>query len=171
MPKALDITNKRFGKLIAMQKAPSRSGKTYWLCKCDCGNEKEVQTSHLVDGSIKSCGCVSHKKKEYPVVAFRKRIKIALVEAFQHKCCCCGLEDDPVVYDFHHVQPSNKEFGIGSATTTRSREAYANEAKKCIMVCANCHRKIENELIDLSKIDLILFDEKSYWDTLDKLLQ
>lgn len=42
MPKALDITNQRFGKLVAIQKAPSKSGKTYWLCKCDCGNEKEI---------------------------------------------------------------------------------------------------------------------------------
>jgi hypothetical protein len=32
MPKALDLTNQRFGKLVAIQKAPSRSGKTYWLC-------------------------------------------------------------------------------------------------------------------------------------------
>jgi len=42
MPKALDLTNKRFGKLIARQKAPSKNGKTYWLCECDCGNWKEI---------------------------------------------------------------------------------------------------------------------------------
>ena len=42
MPKAIDITNQKFGKLTAIQRAPSRSGKTYWLCKCECGNEKEV---------------------------------------------------------------------------------------------------------------------------------
>jgi hypothetical protein len=42
MPKALDITNQRFGKLVAISKAASKNGKTYWLCKCDCGNEKEI---------------------------------------------------------------------------------------------------------------------------------
>lgn len=58
MPKALDLTNQRFGKLVARKKAPSRSGKTYWLCECDCGNWKEVQTSHLTTGAIQSCGCI-----------------------------------------------------------------------------------------------------------------
>ena len=42
MPKALDLTGQRFGKLVALSKAPSRSGKTYWLCQCDCGNQKEI---------------------------------------------------------------------------------------------------------------------------------
>ena len=43
MPKALDITNKVFGNLKAISKAPSRSGKTYWLCECLlCGNKKEI---------------------------------------------------------------------------------------------------------------------------------
>lgn len=42
MPKALDITNERFGSLIAIKKVASKNGKTYWLCKCDCGGEIEV---------------------------------------------------------------------------------------------------------------------------------
>ena len=58
MPKALDITNKVFGNLKAISKAPSRAGKTYWLCECLlCGNKKEIQTSHLTSGASKSCGC------------------------------------------------------------------------------------------------------------------
>lgn len=42
MPKALDITNEKFGNLTAIKKVASRNGKTYWLCKCDCGGEIEV---------------------------------------------------------------------------------------------------------------------------------
>jgi hypothetical protein len=42
MPRAIDITNQKFGKLTAIKRAESKSGKTYWLCKCDCGNEKVV---------------------------------------------------------------------------------------------------------------------------------
>ena len=56
MPKALDITNKRFGKLIAIKKMPSKNGKTYWLCRCDCGEEKEIQTCHLTSGATTGCG-------------------------------------------------------------------------------------------------------------------
>lgn len=58
MPKPLDITNQIFGNLKALAKAPSRNGKTYWLCECLlCGTQKEIQTSHLTSGSTKSCGC------------------------------------------------------------------------------------------------------------------
>lgn len=65
MPKALDLTNKRFGSLVAVKKAESRNKKTYWLCKCDCGDFKEVQTCHLVSGAIKSCGKESCKVNSF----------------------------------------------------------------------------------------------------------
>lgn len=57
MPKALDLTGQKFGKLTAIKRLPSRNGKTYWLCKCDCGNQTQVQTGHLRSGAIISCGC------------------------------------------------------------------------------------------------------------------
>lgn len=38
----------------------------YWLCKCQCGNLKEVQNSHLVHNSTRSCGCDRYNPKHYP---------------------------------------------------------------------------------------------------------
>ena len=171
MPKALDLTGKRFGKLVAISKAPSRSGKTYWLCQCDCGNKKEIQTNHLTSGATQSCGCLndSINHRGQSVIDLRRRVKIALVEAFSHKCAYCGLEDNAVLYDFHHLNPEEKEFGIGSASTTRSREAYLREAKKCVLLCSNCHRRIENGLITNNDLHYIEPNEKIYWDTLEKL--
>ncbi len=169
MPKALDLTGQRFGKLVALQKAQSKNGKTYWLCQCDCGKQKEVQTCHLMDGSITSCGCNIGRMKDSPTIAFRKRIKIALVEAFGGKCAGCGLVDNPILYDFHHLIPETKEFGIGNSTTTRSRQAYLDEAKKCVLLCANCNCKIENNLISTDDLTIVPIDEIKYWTTLDKL--
>ena len=61
MPKALDLTNQIYGNLKALKKAPSKSNKTYWLCEClICGQQKEIQTSHLISGASKSCGCQSN---------------------------------------------------------------------------------------------------------------
>ena len=171
MPKALDLTGQRFGKLVAISKAPSRSGKTYWLCQCDCGNQKEIQTNHLTTGATQSCGClndsINHKGQK--VIDFRRRVKIALVEAAGHKCAYCGLVDDPILYDFHHLNPEEKEFGIGSASNTHSREAYFREAKKCVLLCSNCHRRIENGLITNNDLHYVEPNEKVYWDTLEKL--
>lgn len=171
MSKALDLTNQKFGRLKAIKKAPSRGGKTYWLCECECGNTKEVQTSHLTNHKVQSCGCLQKEKRKTgkKVVNFRIRVKTALVEANNHRCACCGLEDDQIVYDFHHLNPKEKSFGIGNGSTTRSKQSYADEAKKCIMVCANCHRKIEKGLIPRDNLQII-FDEKKYFSILESLI-
>ena len=79
MPKALDLTDRKFGYLTAIKKASSRSGKTYWVCRCECGIEKEIQTSHLTSGAITSCGC----KKTETAMSRHETSKI---------CAICGKE-------------------------------------------------------------------------------
>lgn len=56
----------RFGRLLVVSPASDRirpSGKSsrYWLCRCDCGVEKEIAGAHLRNGATVSCGC--HKNK------------------------------------------------------------------------------------------------------------
>lgn len=76
MPKVLDLTNKKFEKLTAIKKLPSRKGKTYWLCRCDCGVEKEVQTGHLTHGLITSCGATTCKTQ--------------ILKEYEKKCLICN---------------------------------------------------------------------------------
>jgi hypothetical protein len=54
--KRKDLTGKKFGKLIVIEYAYSK-GYAYWRCKCDCGNENIVRSSHLLLGAVKTCGC------------------------------------------------------------------------------------------------------------------
>lgn len=56
----LDLSNKRFGKLVALEPTENRSkdGRVMWLCKCDCGNQIEVDTHSLVQHKVSSCGCL-----------------------------------------------------------------------------------------------------------------
>lgn len=57
-----DLTNKRFGKLLVVENTnKKRNKKTIWLCKCDCGNYKEIQVDNLTSGHTKSCGCLNGK--------------------------------------------------------------------------------------------------------------
>lgn len=72
MPKALDLTGQKFGKLTVISKSPSRNGKTYWLCQCECGTQKEVQTSHLRSGTIKSCGSQECKQSVASQTTYNK---------------------------------------------------------------------------------------------------
>lgn len=61
MPKKLDLTGQRFGRLYVLQPAPNKNGKTRWLCQCDCGKQKIVGTDSLRTGKTLSCGCL-HKQ-------------------------------------------------------------------------------------------------------------
>lgn len=53
MGKFIDLTGKRFGKLVVIE----RVNKNKWKCKCDCGNTTLVQTGCLNNGSTIGCGC------------------------------------------------------------------------------------------------------------------
>lgn len=58
IPYFKDLTNQRFGKLIALEKT-ERKGRTYfWRCLCDCGNICEKEAQYLLNGDCKSCGCL-----------------------------------------------------------------------------------------------------------------
>ena len=58
-----DLTGQRFGRLTVLERAERNDGhSTWWVCKCDCGNIKEIRSSCLVKGSTKSCGCYNRDK-------------------------------------------------------------------------------------------------------------
>lgn len=54
----LNISGDRFGKLIAINESHMKNGRTFWNCKCDCGNMTVVAVSKLTSGHTKSCGCL-----------------------------------------------------------------------------------------------------------------
>ena len=62
----IDITGQRFGKLIALYPIYSKNKNihTKWHCKCDCGNECDIDLGNLKQGFSKSCGCTNSKQEE-----------------------------------------------------------------------------------------------------------
>ncbi|MCI0767436.1 AP2 domain-containing protein [Bacillus sp. TL12] len=56
-----DISGKAFGKLTVIERADNQGRRVMWLCKCDCGNEVIVRSSHLTTGATISCGCARIK--------------------------------------------------------------------------------------------------------------
>ena len=62
MAKAIDISSQRFGSLVAIERSASTdAGKAIWLCRCDCGLNKEVIGKDLRTGKVTSCGCGATK--------------------------------------------------------------------------------------------------------------
>jgi len=62
MGKFIDLTGKKFGKLLVIsQSSRAKNNSIRWLCKCDCGKEVIVQGGHLRSGHTTSCGCLQTK--------------------------------------------------------------------------------------------------------------
>lgn len=72
----------------------------------------------------------------------------------QQGCCKCG-EKRPYVLDFHHTNPEEKDNTIAHMLKSASLENLQKEIKKCVLLCANCHR----EFHFLEKEQNITFNE------------
>ena len=75
--------------------------------------------------------------------ALQDRVAMYKIE---HGCCMCGVRD-PVVLEFHHTNPNSKQFGISTAISRGyTWEKIEVELRKCIVVCANDHARIEHAI-------------------------
>jgi len=62
-----DLTGQRFSRLKVLKVVGNnkdKGGFYYYLCKCDCGNKKEVRGTSLRSGVVKSCGCLGKEMLE-----------------------------------------------------------------------------------------------------------
>lgn len=61
-----DLTGMKFGTLTVIKRvdkpAHLKKDGVYWLCKCDCGNERIVLACNLTTGHTTNCGCVQRRK-------------------------------------------------------------------------------------------------------------
>jgi hypothetical protein len=121
-----DLTGKRFGRLIVIRKSEPGEYKNkkelFWLCKCNCGNEKFIRDNDLKRGYTSSCGCYNREKnmldncqgaknrilQGYKARAKRKELEFSLnkdrfFEMIEKDCAYCGSK------------PSNFQRGNGMA--------------------------------------------------------
>lgn len=56
-----DLTGKRFGRLTVIRENGRHGRRVKWLCRCDCGNFITALSTSLVEGNIKSCGCLQNE--------------------------------------------------------------------------------------------------------------
>ena len=80
---------------------------------------------------------------------FRQRmLKSKAIVYKGNKCAVCGYKTCEAALEFHHLNPEEKDFSIAHARLT-SFENIKSELDKCVLVCANCHREIHANLIQL----------------------
>ena len=102
----------------------------------------------------------SSKNSEYVCNHVKKRKK-DLVSLFGGRCCICGFDAFQEALEFHHVDPSTKSFGLtDSNAVTKALEKQLEEARKCVLLCANCHRGVHAGYLELPSNAEVFFSEE-----------
>lgn len=96
---------------------------------------------------------------------WRKRTKARMAESMGGKCVCCGYNKHITALEFHHIDPQNKSFSFGRYNVCRWDDIVI-ELRKCVLVCANCHREIEAGVLEVPQ-NCVSFDE-SYSELAEK---
>lgn len=122
-----------------------------------CGKEKPIsefsRNSRKKDGLQTACKeCMAeynrlHYQRNKEIYSAKAKENVQNIREYiqsiksQLKCSICG-EDRYWCLDFHHTNPSEKEYNISSLVHGGARQKIEEELKKCIVVCSNCHRDI-----------------------------
>jgi hypothetical protein len=73
----------------------------------------------------------------------RRQLKETIVEEAGGACRLCGYSAYLGALHFHHLDPESKRFGLAQGGLTRSIETLRVEARKCVLLCSNCHAEVE----------------------------
>jgi len=73
----------------------------------------------------------------------RRKVKEILVREAGGACVLCGYQRYLGGLHFHHRDPAEKSFGVSVDGVARSLERARAEARKCVLLCSNCHAEVE----------------------------
>ena len=126
------ITSNKIKKCLICEKdfIPLSSGQSRKFCfECSPRYEKNNTQSRTQN--------ITH---------IRRSIKQQLVNYKGGKCEICGYNKNLAALQFHHLDPSQKDFSISTNLMLKdfSMNNYYQEVDKCILLCANCHMEIHN---------------------------
>ena len=99
----IDLTGQKFNRLTVIERDFSRTDKTFWKCKCDCGSDIIVTVSggDLKNGHVKSCGCLkkesAYRKREHNLYSIDTENNIAKFYLKQGGYFIVNLEDFDMV--------------------------------------------------------------------------
>lgn len=92
-----DLTGREYGYFTVLGFDRSVGGKRYWNCRCICGNTRSVMTSCLINGRIKSCGCMNKTNRidltgqRFGRLVVLSQFPTEKGEALKWECVCdCG---------------------------------------------------------------------------------
>ena len=146
---------------------------TLWQCKeCNITKELSIVNFYTVKGRLtkfddicrdcRNAYHVLHRQKNYDSpqraakrstasIKERKTHQSAKIDCIVYKgsvCAKCGIKYDGtngMIFDFHHIDPTNKSFEI-LKSGKKTLDSQIDELDKCILLCANCHRQEHSDI-------------------------
>jgi hypothetical protein len=152
-----------------------RSTKKY--CSIDCqntsrrekyANRERVSKDISYKGNLKICPICG--KEFYPLTAMasqrtccydcmpngvqltRGMFLAKIKESRGGKCIRCGYDKCIKALEFHHIDPSKKDFTI-SSDRFHLLDAV-EESKKCILICSNCHKELHDNMWNIEDLNI-----------------
>jgi hypothetical protein len=88
--------------------------------------------------------------RQEQVSRWRRNLKATLVAEAGGRCVLCGYDRCQAALQFHHLDPGAKRFSLSHEGVTRSLARAREEARKCMLLCANCHAEVETGYRDIA---------------------
>ncbi len=104
---------------------------------------KKNKTGDVLQSYCKKCNIKN-------VVERGRAKKLEMLEYKGNKCVDCELkvkDSHPCVFDFHHLDPNEKDVNLFKTIKTKKWEEIKKELDKCVILCSNCHRIRHFEII------------------------
>ncbi len=133
----LESKYKSFMKLVKTEYGETRYCPR---CKCNVKTDNFHQRRGRANSSTYCKKCTSNQTVER-----LRDLKSKMIEYKGGSCVKCGYDKCQGALEFHHINPSEKDFNPSHLRKYSFDERVKNELDKCILVCSNCHREIHDD--------------------------
>lgn len=144
-----DITNQRFGRLVALRSTNERIDRSVvWECLCDCGTICFKTTSNLIKGHVKSCGCLCKDNKARYGFVVNPRLTDVEREERRDLQRNVSFRNQVFKLDDYTCQVCDKRGGRLNAHHLYSYKDFPDmrfNASNGITLCEKCHKSFHGE--------------------------
>ena len=167
----LNLKGKKFNRLMVVGRITNHKnlpnyGKSMWMCQCDCGNITKVRGDHLIDGTIKSCGCYckyrmrsgqTHPAWQGGLTALNIELRNYITKTLywqrdviirdSYTCQKCNSKDDGLILNAHHIIQLNDiviHYGIKNRHDAEKCDLIS-DINNGISLCEDCHKWVHGD--------------------------
>lgn len=104
---------------------------------------------YLAQETFLDCDMAMSSRSIY-VSRCRRKSKEKALAYLGGRCWLCGYFRCPAALEFHHVDPTQKAFEIGSQGAYAAWDKLKSELDKCALLCSNCHKEVHAKIVEVT---------------------